>query len=190
MIADVIQDFEHDRNPTGPPVTAVVDAYEATAVSLVRFATMLVGPNDAEDVVADALIRVLDRASADPPANPASYLFRAVSNTAKNHHRSRHRRVGRERRAAMTDGPMRRTGPTPAGLPAENVVVADGVPGLSPEVVAAVRRLSHQQRAVIFLTYWVDLAPADVAEHLGVSEGSVRKQLARARKRLGEVLDD
>jgi RNA polymerase sigma factor (sigma-70 family) len=52
-----------------------------------------------------------------------------------------------------------------------------------------VQRLSLRQRAVVFLTYWEDLGPASVAELLGISEGAVRRHLARARARLKEVLD-
>jgi DNA-directed RNA polymerase specialized sigma24 family protein len=58
-----------------------------------------------------------------------------------------------------------------------------------PEVRQAVARLSMRQRAVVVLTYWADLAPPAVAERLGISEGSVRRHLARARARLREVLD-
>ena len=48
--------------------------------------------------------------------------------------------------------------------------------------------LTVQQRAVVYLTYWHDLSPSDVATTLGASEGTVRKQLARARSHLREVL--
>jgi len=41
---------------------------------------------------------------------------------------------------------------------------------------------------VVFLTYWDDLDAATVANLLGVSEGTVRKQLGRARNKLREVL--
>ena len=50
------------------------------------------------------------------------------------------------------------------------------------------RKLSPQQRAVVVLTYWQDLTPSAVAELLDVSEGAVRKHLARARKHLRRVL--
>ncbi len=47
--------------------------------------------------------------------------------------------------------------------------------------------LSEQQRIVVFLAYWMDLTAAEMLE---VSEGAVRKQLARGRDRLRGLLDD
>ena len=52
------------------------------------------------------------------------------------------------------------------------------------------KKLSVQQRASVVLTYWEDLAPSQVAGRLGISEGSVKRHLARARSRLKELLDD
>jgi len=56
------------------------------------------------------------------------------------------------------------------------------------DVRRALERLSAQQRAVVYLVYWEDLAIPRVAHALGVSEGTVRKQLARAKATLAEVL--
>ena len=53
----------------------------------------------------------------------------------------------------------------------------------------ALGQLSEQQRAVVFLTYWEDQTPAQIAELLGVADGTVRKQLARAREHLRRILD-
>lgn len=50
--------------------------------------------------------------------------------------------------------------------------------------------LSTRQRATVILTYWEDLTPGEVAGRLGVSEGSVRRHLARGRSKLREVLHD
>jgi RNA polymerase sigma-70 factor (ECF subfamily) len=61
---------------------------------------------------------------------------------------------------------------------------------MRPEILDAVLALSVQQRAVVVLTYWADLTPAAIGELLDISEGSVRRHLARARKRLREVLRD
>jgi RNA polymerase sigma factor (sigma-70 family) len=63
------------------------------------------------------------------------------------------------------------------------------MPTLRPEIRRAVAALSARQRAVIVLTYWADLDPRHVAERLGISEGSVRRHLARARAHLRKVLD-
>jgi RNA polymerase sigma-70 factor (ECF subfamily) len=58
------------------------------------------------------------------------------------------------------------------------------------DVLAAVDKLSVQQRASVVLTYWEDLTPAEAGSRLGISEGSVKRHLARARSRLKELLDD
>jgi RNA polymerase sigma-70 factor (ECF subfamily) len=61
-------------------------------------------------------------------------------------------------------------------------------PELRPDVVEAVLALSHQQRACVYLTYWNDFNAGQVAEWLHISEGSVKRHLARARANLRESL--
>ena len=94
--------------------------------------------------------------------------YRAVFNRAKNHHRDRQRRWANELRTTR-EGTADRS-------------------EYRPEVLAAVRELSLRQRAVVVLTYWDDLTPQLVASRLGISEGSVRRHLARARSRLRGML--
>ena len=96
-------------------------------------------------------------------------LYRRVYLEAQSWTRSHHRRRDRERRAASTER-----------MP--------DFPELQPEVAAAVQELSPQQRAVVFLTYWNDLTPTSIAALLDVSDGTVRKQLARARAHLKKAL--
>ncbi|MCB0997511.1 MAG: sigma-70 family RNA polymerase sigma factor [Acidimicrobiales bacterium] len=60
------------------------------------------------------------------------------------------------------------------------------------EFVSQLQALSGQQRAVVVLRYVGGLTPAEIAEALGTSSGSVRVQLHRAHHRLRndlEVLD-
>jgi RNA polymerase sigma factor (sigma-70 family) len=154
---------------TGVPV-AWSEVYAELAPDLIRFATFLVGPTEAEDVVSDAMISVLRRPPAGGITRPNAYLYRTVANTARNRLRATSRRVGYEQRSSHS---------TQSAEP----------PEIRPEVAAAVAALSPQQREAIYLAYWVDLTPAQVADHLGVSEGTVRRQLARARRRLKGVLD-
>lgn len=144
--------------------------YAACAAELTRFAATLVGPGDAPDVVSDAVISALRSSHWGEAHNKRALLFRAVLLTSKSWHRSEQRRRSRDTRFA-TSVPL----PTAVEEP--------------EDVHWALRGLSSQQRAVVFLTYWGDMTPASSAELLGISEGSVRKQLARARRQLREVLD-
>jgi RNA polymerase sigma-70 factor (ECF subfamily) len=149
---------------------ADADVYEKHADELVRFATGLVGPSDAPDVLSVAVIKALTSPRWPGVSNRRAYLYRSVLNTARSHHRSEEQRRARETRYAASSAPE----PEP----------------VRPEVLDALGRLSVRQRAVVHLTYWDDLAPASVAELLGISEGSVRRHLARARSNLRRTLRD
>jgi RNA polymerase sigma factor (sigma-70 family) len=143
--------------------------YEACADELVRFATALVGPTDAADVLSTAVVKALASPRWPTVRDRRAYLYRAVFTAGLTHQRRKRQRPEREAR----------TGPLPHW----------DVPNLDTEVRDAVLRLSVRQRAVIVLTYWLDLDPAAVADRLGISEGSVRRHLARARARLRKVLN-
>jgi RNA polymerase sigma factor (sigma-70 family) len=145
------------------------ELYRKHADELTRFATGLVGPSQAPDVVSEAVLKCMDSKRWPNVIEKRAYLFRCVYNEAARFHRSSSRRRSRERRVA----PSTFIDP----------------PEVRPEVLAAVVRLSTRQRAVVILTYWDDLDPGAVARLLGISDGSVRRHLARARSRLKEVLD-
>ncbi len=56
------------------------------------------------------------------------------------------------------------------------------------DVIAALLRLSVRQRAVVFLTYWADLPPTDIAALLDSSLRTVERELSAAKGRLEELL--
>lgn len=149
-------------------IADLTSCFEKNADALTRFAATMVGSDDADDVVSDAIVGVL-RSSPAHVDDMTAYLYRAVANAAKKHWRSLSRRERREHATAQTD--------------LVDVAFAD------PAIAASLMALSPQQRAVVHLTYWEDLTPPMVAIRLGVSDGTVRRQLARARSRLSEVLD-
>ncbi len=146
------------------------EIYAKYADELVRFATGLVGPSNAQDVVSGAVVRCLGSRSWATVRNPRAYLYRSVWAEARMAHRGSVRRQVRERNAARPE-------------------FAAG-PDVQPEILRAVASLSLRQRAVVVLTYWADFDPPAVALFLGIREGSVRRHLARARARLREVLHD
>lgn len=144
------------------------ETYRLYARELTEYATTLVGPFDAADVVTDSCLKAFASRGWPEVLNRRAYLYRTVFSVAKDHHRSTMSRRLRELKAA------------------EPHTVAPVEVDL--DVLIAVERLSVQQRAVVYLTYWADLAPEDVADRMGVSTGTVKRHLARARRRLGEWL--
>jgi RNA polymerase sigma factor (sigma-70 family) len=54
---------------------------------------------------------------------------------------------------------------------------------------AAVRALPPRRRLVVFLRYFADLSYAEIAEAVGVSEGTVAATLSQARAELAELLE-
>ncbi len=146
------------------------EIYAKYSDALVRFATGLVGPTDAADVVSEAVLRAMTHRSWPTVKHHRSYLYRAVLNESRMHHRSTMRRRAREIRTF--DGRD------------------EHLPEVRPEVLEAVGRLSARQKATVFLTYWEGLTTAETAERLGVSEGSVKRHLARARTKLRGALNE
>jgi RNA polymerase sigma factor (sigma-70 family) len=156
------------RDRMGVVAASNAEIYRKHADEITRFATGLVGPSDASDVVSEAVLRCIGSAQWAGVTERGAYLFRAVFNEAARFHRSNRRRKLREERIANPEG-------------------VDS-PEIRPDVVAAVDQLSLRQRAVVILTYWDDLAPSAIAQLLQISEGSVRRHLARGKSRLKEVL--
>ena len=96
------------------------------------------------------------------------------------------------RNAARTAG---RRKPT-VRLTDESAGAADPEPSVDEwtEVHNAVAALPERQRAVVVLRYYSGLSHRQVAEVLGIPEGTVRSRLSRAyatlRNRLGHLLED
>ena len=148
-------------------IAAVDSFYRKHASDLMRLAVVLVGPDDAEDVFSEAVLKVIQskRWPSLTEEEQPRYAYRAVVNYARSWGRSAGRRVKRE------DLYARRS----------RTSVEHGVPS---DVLAAIAGLSIRQRAVVFLTYWNDFDTAMVASTLGISEGSVYQHLNRARTSL------
>lgn len=136
---------------------------------LVRFATFLVGPSDANDVVVEAFLRAMPQVLAGEVKNPDAYLFRAVTNHANDLRRTRSRRWRRDLHAIR---------------PAHATVTDD-----FSHVRSAVAELSVAQRTVVYLVYWEDRTERDIASLLDVAPSTVRQHLIRARTHLRKALE-
>jgi RNA polymerase sigma-70 factor (ECF subfamily) len=127
----------------------------------------------AEDIAQEAFlaaIRTLDRFDRRRPFGP--WLHRIVVNRAIDWARAR------ALRAEVGDGPL--------------AAVAEGNPTtdtFSPPIVAALRELSPDHRAVIVLRHLLDYTPGEIAELLGLPRGTVNSRLRRGLDELADLLE-
>lgn len=150
------------------PEAAIERLWREHSRDLVSLATVLVGPTDAHDIVVDAFLRAAPAADRPAVLNARAFLMRSVVNRAHDLRRSRERRWRRDLAAV---GPASASGP-------DSFV----------DVRRAVSTLSLAQRSVVYFVYWEDRTEAETAELLGVSVGTVRRHLVRARIHLRKVL--
>jgi RNA polymerase sigma-70 factor (ECF subfamily) len=144
------------------------ELYDKHADELIRFATTLVGPSLAEDVVANAVIRSMTAKSWPSVTEPRAYLFRSVLNEARSMGRTDRRREAREVAATSS----------------ERASSSD----VSLEVRSAVAQLSLRARSVLYLAYWHDLSVDEIAAMLSLSRRSTERALTNARRTLEERL--
>jgi RNA polymerase sigma-70 factor (ECF subfamily) len=127
----------------------------------------------AEDIAQEAFlaaVRAIHRFDRRRPFGP--WMHRIVVNRAIDVTRSRALR--REVDAAAADSAE---APPDPGAP------------LSTDVVAALRELSPEHRAVVALRFLFDYTPGEIALALDMPRGTVNSRLRRALDRLGEVME-
>ena len=145
-------------------------AYRTHAPRLTRLATTLVGPADAHDIVAETVLACIRRPDWAAVTNHGAYLTTALLNTANG--RRRRDAARRRREVAVLQRPS-----------------ATGDHGDTHDLSGALDQLSPTQAAIVHLLYWDDLTIPATAQHLGISEGAVRKQLDRDKRRLRKAID-
>jgi RNA polymerase sigma-70 factor (ECF subfamily) len=169
--------FAAERVDAEPDLAALVQDYSGllyrVALSLVR------NPSEAEDVVQDVFLRVLQRQSelaAIVDLRP--WLVRIAWNLALD----RHRRV----RPQQMDE-IFAEGLVAADLPADQAL--DEAARIR-QVLGAIERLPKRERQALLLSAMDELSTAEIGAVLGRSESSVRSLLFRARAHLRQRLED
>jgi RNA polymerase sigma-70 factor (ECF subfamily) len=142
--------------------------------ALTGYAYLLCGSvHDAEDLVQDALVKTFARRRAGLALESAEgYVRRAILTLYLDGWRKRRRWATRLPTAAE---PAWREGPADA--------VGDRI-----DVVAALATLPRRQRACIVLRFYEDRTVAEIADVLGIGEGTVKRYLSMATRRLEAVL--
>lgn len=131
----------------------------------------------AEDAVQEALARAWERqARGEEIRSIPAWVTTVALNLARSH--LRRRRC--ERRAVDRLGTITRFERPDHATSSSN----------ANSVRAAVATLPRRQREVIVLRYYADLDVLEIAEVLGIAEGTVKASLHRGRKNLANVLAD
>lgn len=138
--------------------------FAAEHAGAVRLAARLGPPQRAEDVTAEAFVRLLRRW--DDVDDPLRYLRSTLRSLV----------VDEFRRSDVARRHLHRT----ADLePVESRLVEEAVAARA-ELAAALRQLAPRQRTAVVLRYGLDLSEADVAARMGISPGTVKSSTSRA----------
>lgn len=146
------------------------------APGLLAYARLLTGDGaEAEDVLQDALVRSFSRGRTFAHVNAAeAYVRRAIPSVFLDRLRRRHSRAAADERAALAGGPA------DAGPDRADVL----------DVRAALASLPPRERACTVLRFYDDLTVPQIADRLGLAEGSVKRYLSDAARRLAGVLGE
>jgi RNA polymerase sigma-70 factor (ECF subfamily) len=181
--------FSAERVPAEPTETAgPTDTAEPDLTALVRdysgllyrvALSVLRNPAEAEDVVQDAFLRVLQRRhSLAAVIDLRPWLVRIAWNLALD-------RVRRTRPSQLDD--LFAAGLVSADLPADQALVEAGQ---IRQVLRAMERLPRKERQALLLSAMEELSTAEIGDILGRSESSVRSLLFRARAHLRQRLEE
>jgi len=135
-------------------------------------------PEDADDACAETFLvawRHIEKIPPSPETLP--YLYGIAAKVLSNQLRSLNRRTRLESRLANL-------GIAPATDPSTLVVQN----ARDQEVVAAVRKLKHQDREIVMLYAWEDLPREVIAHMLGMTRAAIDQRIHRSYKRLARML--
>lgn len=150
--------------------------YDQHHLAVFRYAARRLGPETAEDVVAEAFTIAWSRlASFDPERGEfVSWLFGIVTKVIARHHRQETRQWRAFARVGVDD-----TDTFDDALASR--LDADV---RWPHVASVLAGMTSRDRDVLLLHVWQEMSYQQVADTLGIPVGTVRSRIARARGRL------
>jgi len=161
---------------------ALAEAFDQLAPRVYGGALRVLGNSSAaQDVVQDVFVELWSRPDRYDPAAGSlrTYLMMLARHRAVDVMRSELRRVARQERH------YRLTPADPPGTVSDEVMAAE----TASVVRAAVQRLPDGQRRVVELAYFEGLTCREVANAIGIPEGTAKSRLRLAMAKLESVLD-
>jgi RNA polymerase sigma-70 factor, ECF subfamily len=156
-----------------PAFQEIVCRYERPVFNLI--ARIVRDPALAEDVAQDTFVKVFrSLARFDVTRRFSSWIFRIANNAALD-------AVRRRRANPVINSKV----PEPLASPVPDQVEAAALAGAIDQAISALR---PEWRAAVVLRYEEGLSYEEIAEVLGIPEGTVKTFVHRARKQLADAL--
>jgi RNA polymerase sigma-70 factor, ECF subfamily len=158
-------------------------AFEALVGGYVRRARAIAmrlmrNPDDADDLVQDAFLRVLQKIESVDPDRPfGPWFFRVLVNTGLDTHRRHRTRQTQDETAEVA---------SPAPTPAEAAEQSE----IRRRFQDALDRLPPRQRQIVWSFELDGMTTREIAEQLGVADVTVRWHLHQGRRALRIALAD
>jgi RNA polymerase sigma-70 factor (ECF subfamily) len=156
--------------------------FERHAATVMRYLQLRVGYGLAEELMAETFVRAFDarRRFDSRRASALPWLYGIASNLIRMHFRTEERRLRAYRAAVGLE--------TQPGDLTDESVARLHASELASAIAAALATLPVAQSDVLLLHSYAELTTEEIAEALGISTGSVRKRLHRARRFMAEQL--
>jgi len=156
---------------------ALMTLYESTAERLHRYVAGRIGSDAAQDVVSEAFLVLWDKRAGQVHAadDLRAWLYGVATNLLRHHVRAEERKL-----RAWTRVHAAHTTEDDIG---ERVSAAADADVLAGPLTGWLADLRIEEREVLLLTAWADLAPAEIAVALDVPVATMRTRLHRARAR-------
>ncbi|MGD8331321.1 MAG: RNA polymerase sigma factor [Acidobacteriota bacterium] len=147
---------------------------------------ILKSPQEAEEVVQEAFLALYHTAADDPPRSLGAWLRRVTSNRALDRLRKRSRRGEVELLDGVHEADAGAALEAPSPAPHQGPISSGG--GVTLDLERAIDRLPERARMVFLLHDVEGFKHREVAELMGISDGSSKSQLFRARAMLRDWL--
>jgi RNA polymerase sigma factor (sigma-70 family) len=158
------------------PEQAFADHY----TEIYRYLYRRIGADAAEDLAAETFATAFamwERYDAERPTAP--WLYGIATNLLRRHRRSEERKLSAYARTGVD--------PVVGAIDDEAVARADGA-GQQRALAAALAEMRPDERDVLLLHAWADLANEEIAVALSIPLGTVKSRLSRGRVRVGNLL--
>ncbi|WP_433227290.1 RNA polymerase sigma factor [Microtetraspora malaysiensis] len=157
------------------------ELFDRHAAVLHRYVVRRLGPDQAEDVVAETFTRAFEQRHkyAFDRSDALPWLYGITTNI-----------IGSHRRAEVRGyRALARTGEDPVAVAFDEQVAARvSASANRGRLAAALAKLGRGERDVLLLIAWGDLSYEETAQALGVPIGTVRSRLSRARRKVVHAL--